>query len=166
MKSGGTPINPNRTALNAGAKPSFGTNPFTSFGGMRGGFDPGMPYAIPGLTPFMNGMNGMKGCGCGPVGGCGCSGASGLDGYVNNGYGNPTFYQTGAGGGFGKLGQSPSLDQIIQNTTSWLGSFATSQLPATAAVPPGYGTTGNIVTQLINYAPYLLIGYLAFKALK
>jgi hypothetical protein len=171
MKSGGVPINPYATALTAGAKPAFGTDPFQP-STLAGGFDPGMVWnaprfgyysSIPGLAGYTPGAGGgfgayqpgagggFGGCGCGPVGGCDCQEASGMQGL-----GRP----------FLGMGQSASLDQIIQNAANWLGSFASSQLPASAAVPPQYGSAGNIITTLTNYAPYLLIGYLAYKALK
>jgi hypothetical protein len=140
MKSSGVPIYPYGVAINAGAPRSFGTNPYRPMGAYFDGYFDG------GFDPGMHGMRGMGGCGCGPVSGCSCS-SDGLSGFKG-------------------LSQSPSLDSIIQNTASWLGSVAASQLPASAAVPPAVGSTGAIINTLMTYAPYLVIGYLAYKALK
>lgn len=144
MKSAAVPINSAGTALRSGAKYSFGTNPYQP-SGLRGGFDPGMQfnYAPNYSRNPAPGLKGMGACGCGPVGGCSC-GNDGLSG----------------------MGQSVSLDQIISNTATWLGGFAQSQLPASAAVPPGYGSIGGLATQLMNWAPYILIGYLGYKLIK
>jgi hypothetical protein len=85
--------------------------------------------------------SGLAGCGCGPVGGCGC--APGLQG----------------------MGQS-SLDQIIANAANWLGGFAQSQLPPSAAVPPQYGSSGAVVTQLTQWIPWIIGGYLLYMFIK
>lgn len=147
MKSVAVPINSAGTALRSGAKPSFGTNPYeASFAGLRGGFDPGMQSNYRGYntnpTPQLKGMGA---CGCGPVNGCTC--------------GPPPVGMAG-------MGQTVSLDQLIANATNWLTGVAQSSLPASASVPPGYGSAGGVVTQLMNWAPYLLIGYLAYKVIK
>lgn len=142
MKSNAVPISPSGTALRSGAKYSFGTNPYRQ-SGFSGGFDPGMQNNYPGyLTNPAPGLSGVPGgCGCGPVEGCRCSGLSGM-------------------------GQNASLDQVIANTFSWLGGAVQSSLPASAAVPPGYGSVGALATNLMNWAPYLVIGYLAYKLIK
>jgi hypothetical protein len=146
MKSNAVPINPSATALRSGSPYAFGTNPFQK-SGFSGGFDPGMQSNYSGyMTRPSPGLKGMGSCGCGPVGGCQC--------------GPPGFT------GFRGLGQNASLDQVIANATSWLGGLAQSQLPASAAVPPGYGTVGGLATNLMNWAPYLVIGYLAYRLIK
>jgi hypothetical protein len=89
-----------------------------------------------GAKPF-GGLSG--GCGCGPVGGCGCG--SGLSG----------------------LAQSPSLDQIISNTFSWLGGTVESSLPTSAAIPPQVGSTGALLATLQQWLPYIIGGYLIYK---
>jgi hypothetical protein len=143
MKSQAVPINPSGTALRSGAQYSFGTNPYQR-SGFSGGFDPGMQSNYPGyLTNPAPGLRGMSACGCGPVGGCEC-GPPSLSG----------------------MGQNASLDQVIANATSWLGGLAQASLPASAAVPPGYGSVGALATNLMNWAPYLVIGYLAYKLIK
>jgi hypothetical protein len=96
-----------------------------------------------GTSPFKSNLRGLGGCGCGPVGGCGCS-SPGLSG----------------------LGQSPTLDSIISNTMSWLGGVAQSQLPASAALPPNYGSAGAALTSLSQYLPYIIGGYLVYRLLK
>ena len=84
----------------------------------------------------------LKGCGCGPVGGCSCT--PGLQG----------------------LGQNVSLDQIIANAANWLGGFAQSQLPSSASVPPQYGSTGALSTQLQAWLPWIIGGFLVYKLVK
>ena len=83
---------------------------------------------------------GLSGCGCGPVGGCGCS-----------------------GGGLSGLAQSVSLDQIIANAANWLGGYAQSQLPASASLPPQYGSAGALSTTLQQWLPWIIGGYLVYK---
>lgn len=108
------------------------------------------PYYVAALTgaePISNfgggpysPKQGMHGCGCGPVGGCGCS-------------------------GMGRMGAT-SLDQLLANATSWLTGLAQSALPPSAAVPPQYGSTGAVGTQLLDYAPYIIGGLILYKLLK
>jgi hypothetical protein len=138
MRSSGSPINPYGLALRSGAPPAFGSNPY----GFRGN----------------KSLSGMGACGCGPVGGCSCDGPSGMQAF-----------DPGAGPGargLSGLGQSASLDTIISNTFSWLGGVVQTQLPASAALPPAVGSTGALINTLMTYAPYILIGYLAYKAIK
>lgn len=92
-------------------------------------------------------------CGCSPVGGCGCNG--------DDTYSPPTTLH-----GLRGLGQTTSLDQIISNTFSWLGGTVESNLPASAAVPPSVGSTGALITTLTQWAPYIIGGYLLYKAMK
>lgn len=87
-------------------------------------------------------LRGLKGCGCGPVGGCSCSPS--LQG----------------------MGQNVSLDQIIANAANWLGGFAQSQLPTSASVPPQYGSTGALSTQLQAWLPWIIGGFLVYKLVK
>ena len=103
------------------------------------------PYQVnPGYgfggSPFRE--HGLRGCGCSPSTGCSC--APGLAG----------------------LGQATSLDSIIQSAANWLGGFAQSQLPASAAVPPQYGSTGALAAQLQGWLPYIVIGALAYMVIK
>lgn len=147
MKSTAVPINPAGTALRSGSPFSFGTNPYVK-SGFAGGFDPGMQnnymgYGFEYAPDLKRGLQGMGACGCGPVGGCSC--------------GPPSL---------GGLGQNVSLDQIISNAANWLGGYAQSQLPTSAAVPPGYATAGGLATQLMNWLPYIVIGYLGYKLIK
>jgi hypothetical protein len=93
-----------------------------------------------GANPWKSGFRG--GCGCSPVSGCGC------------------------GSGFSGLSQGTSLDSIIASAANWLGGFAQSQLPASAAVAPQYGSTGALMTQLQGWIPYIVIGYLAYKVIR
>jgi hypothetical protein len=90
-----------------------------------------------GSKPF-----GLSGCGCGPVGGCGCS------------------------GGLSGLGQSASLDQIIANAFNWLGGTVQANLPASASVPPQYGSAGALSTTLQQWLPWIIGGYLVYKVIK
>lgn len=91
-----------------------------------------------GQNPFRR--NGLAGCGCGPTKGCGCSpGLSGL--------------------------RAVSLDQIISDVFNFGSSAVQSQLPSTAAVPPGYSPNA-MMNSLIQYAPYIIGGYLLYKFLK
>src|SRR6516165_8432575 len=100
---------------------------------------PGVNWTLrPNRGTGVAGLKGLKGCGCGPVGGCGCT--PGLQG----------------------MGQV-SLDQIIANAANWLGGFAQSQLPTSASVPPQYGSTGALSTQLQTLLPWIIGGYLLYK---
>jgi hypothetical protein len=140
MRSSGSPINPYGLALRAGAPASFGTNPYGR------------------VISGMRGVKSLGACGCGPVNGCSCDGPSGMQAF-----------DPGAGPGargLSGLGQSASLDSIISNTFSWLGGVVQTQLPASAALPPAVGSTGALINSLMTYAPYILIGYLAYKAIK
>lgn len=131
-----------------------------------------------GANPFKPGLRG--GCGCSPVSGCSCSGFSGFRGHA--GY-PPMMLRSGFRGGHGGqshsgmgrpmgitqfrgLSQGTSLDSIIQSAANWLGGFAQSELPASASVPPQYGSAGALSTQLQNWLPYIVIGYLAYKVIK
>jgi hypothetical protein len=109
----------------------------------------------------LRGLRG-SGCGCGPAGGCQCynPGVSAYD------PGRGVFAPGPVRWGMRGLGQNASLDQIIANTFSWVGGIVQTNLPASAAVPPQYGSTGAIGTQIMQWAPYLLIGYLAYKVIK
>jgi hypothetical protein len=141
-KSSGTPIYPGYLASIAEPR-VFGTSPFRGKG-MGGG------------NPL--GMRGYGGCSCAPGGGaCGCSGVGAYD---------PGRAVYAKRAGMRGLGQTASLDQIISNAFSWLGGVVQSNLPPSAAVPPQYGSAGAIGTQIMQWAPYLLIGYLAYKVIK
>jgi hypothetical protein len=95
-----------------------------------------------GKQPFRPGFRGA--CGCSPTTGCGCGTSSGFSGFR----------------------QGTSLDQIIQNAANWLSGYAQSQLPPSAAVPPGAGSVGGIITTLQPYIPYLILGWIAYKVIK
>jgi hypothetical protein len=95
-----------------------------------------------GASPWNRGLKGLGGCGCG--GGCGSCGSTGLSG----------------------LGQTSSLDQIIASAANWLGGFAQSQLPASAALPPQYGSTGALATSLTQWLPYIVGGIILYKLIK
>lgn len=99
------------------------------------------PLATP--LVYYSGMRGYGGgCGCSPVSGCGC------------------------GGNLSGLGQSASLDQIISNAFSWLSGTVQTAAGPTAAVPSGVSSFGAAFTTLSQYLPYIVIGYLAYKAIK
>ncbi len=91
-----------------------------------------------GTSPF--GMKGVSACDCGPVGGCGCTGMSGMG--------------------------ASSLDSVIANAFGWLSGVVQTSLPASASVPPQYGSVGAISTQIQAYLPWIVGGYLLYKALK
>jgi hypothetical protein len=97
-------------------------------------------YSGFGANPWRTGFHGA--CGCDPVAGCHC------------------------GSGFSGLAQGTSLDSIIQSAANWLGGYAQSQLPSSAAVPPQYGSTGALMTQLSAWLPYIIVGYVVYRALK
>lgn len=139
-KSSGTPIYPGLVAKLSEPR-VFGTSPFRTLSGGN---------AL--------GLRGYGGCSCAPGGGaCGCSGMGAYD---------PGRAVYARRPGMSGLGQSASLDQIISNAFSWLGGMVQSNLPASAAVPPQYGSAGAIGTQIMQWAPYILIGYLAYKVIK
>lgn len=138
-KSSGTPIYSGYVASLTEPRP-FGTSPFRGFGGGN---------AL--------GLRGYGGCSCAPGGACGCSGVGAYD------PGRAVFAKRP---GMKGLGQNASLDQIISNAFSWLGGVVQSNLPPSAAVPPQYGSAGAIGTQLMQWAPYIVIGYLAYKVIK
>lgn len=89
-------------------------------------------------NPSLMGLRG--GCSCGPLGGCGC----GLSG----------------------LGQNVSLDQLISNATNWFTGIIQTNLPPSASVPPQYGSTGALSTQLQSWIPWIIGGFLLYKAIK
>jgi hypothetical protein len=122
------------------SEPQFGTSPYKGF---RGG--------------NASGMRGMRGCGCAsPSGsGCGCSGVGAYD------PGRAVFARPGMNG----MGNA-SLDQIISNAFNWLGGVVQSNLPASAAVPPQYGSGGAIGTELLQYVPYIIGGLIVYKLIK
>lgn len=93
-----------------------------------------------GTSPF--GMRGLDACDCGPRGGCGCS-----------------------GGGMSGLGAT-SLDSLISQAFGWASGAITASLPASASVPPQYGSTGAISTQIQAYLPWIIGGYLLYRAMK
>lgn len=109
--------------------------------------NPGHLALISGAKPnrqvIYSGMRGMASCGCSPVSGCGC-GMNGMAG----------------------LGQSASLDQIISNAFSWLSGTVQTAAGPSAAVPSGVSSLGTAFTTLTGYLPYIIIGYLAYKAIK
>jgi hypothetical protein len=145
-KSGGTPIHPGYLAKIAEPRP-FGTSPFRGYVPIRQ-FRGGNPYGLRGLK---------GGCGCGPSGGaCSCPGMGAYD------PGRGVFAKPGMGG----LGQNTSLDQIIANGFNWLGGVVQANLPGSAAVPPQYGSTGAIGTQLMQWLPYIVGGILVYKLIK
>ena len=92
-----------------------------------------------GANPWRKGFAGA--CGCSPTGGCGC-------------------------GGFSGFSQGTSLDSIIQQAASWLGGYAQSQLPASASVPPQYGSTGALSATLQSWLPLIIGGYIVSRLLK
>jgi hypothetical protein len=109
-----------------------------------------------GTSPYRRGMRGMRGCGCSSTSGCGCSPGMGA-------------YDPGRavyGPSRTTLGQNASLDQMIGNAFGWLSGMVQTNLPASAAVPPQYGSTGALTTQIMNLAPWVIGGYLVMKALK
>jgi hypothetical protein len=106
-----------------------------------------------GTSPYLRGLGS---CGCDVTTGCMCN--PGMARY-------PGFGAYDPGRGLGGLGQV-SLDQMIANAANWLSGFAQAQLPASAAVPPQYGSTGALGTQLINLAPWVIGGYLVYKLIK
>ena len=131
-----------------------------------------------GAGPFRPGFRGA--CGCGPIGGCSC--ASGLGKFRGHG-GYSVMMRSGFRGGHGGsnhsgmgkamgitqfrgLNQGTSLDSIIQSAANWLGGFAQSQLPTSAAVPPQYGSTGAAATQLMGWVPYIIGGIILYKLIK
>lgn len=89
-----------------------------------------------GNSPF--GMRGMGSCGCGPTGGCGCS------------------------SGMGAI----SLDSLIANAFGWASGAVQAALPPSASVAPQYGSTGAISTQIQDWVPWIIGGFLLYKALK
>lgn len=91
-----------------------------------------------GTSPF--GMSGLSSCDCSPHGGCGCSGMQGMG--------------------------ATSLDSLISQAFGWASGAITASLPASASVPPQYGSTGAISTQIQAYLPWILGGFLLYKALK
>lgn len=95
-----------------------------------------------GANPFRTGFKG--GCGCSPTTGCGCT----------------------PSGGFAGFAQGTSLDSIIQNAANWLGGYAQSQLPTSAAVPPGAGSLGGFINTVQPYIPYIILGYIAYKVMR
>jgi hypothetical protein len=90
----------------------------------------------------LSGVRGMRGCGCGPAGGCGCTpGMSGLR-------------------------QNVSLDQIISNAFNWFSGVVQTQLPPSASLPPQYGSAGSISTQVQQWLPWIIGGYLVYRLIK
>jgi hypothetical protein len=148
-QSGGVPIYPGYMAKLSEPRP-FGTSPFR---GMKGGNPAGM-----------RGLHG--GCGCGPSGGaCSCPGMGGLKGGYDPGmavFGPRRSRVPGVHG----MGQNSSLDQIISNAFNWLGGTVQASLPPSAAVPPQYGSTGAIGTQLMQWLPYIVGGYIVYKLVR
>ena len=140
VSSSAIPIFPGYVASISSPRP-FGTSPYRGF---RGG-DAGQMRGI------------YSGCGCAPGGSCGCSGLGAYD---------PGRAVYAKRPGMRGLGQTASLDQIIANSFNWLGGIVQSNLPASAAVPPQYGSAGAIGTQLTQWAPYIIIGFLAYKLIK
>jgi hypothetical protein len=138
-QSSGTPIYPGYVAKLSEPR-VFGTSPFRNLSG-------GNPLAL----------RGYGGCSCLPGGSCGCSGMGAYD---------PGRAVYGPKRGMAGLGQTASLDQIIANAFSWLSGTVQANLPGSAAVPPQYGSAGAIGTQLMQWAPYILVGYLAYKVIK
>jgi hypothetical protein len=126
------------------------------------------PYQSFGRNPYQRStFRGLKGCGCAPGQGCGCTPGLGRNGGGGGGSHSGSGSMVGShGGGLYGLGQTSSLDSIIQSAANWLGGFAQSQLPPSAAVPPGYGSVGGAITQLTPYIPYVIVGYLAYRLLK
>jgi hypothetical protein len=147
IKSNAYPIHPGFTAAISSNR-VFGSSPYRGLSG--------------GANPAFRSYKGYSGCDCGPVGGCNCSSLSGYSSVGVYDPGRAVFKKRGVAG----LGQSVSLDQMIQNAASWLGGFAQSQLPASAAVPPQYGSTGALATSLTNLAPWLIGGFLIYKLIK
>lgn len=123
------------------------------------------PYMF-GASPFNKGY-GLKGCGCGPSGGCGCSPVTmaGLR-HGGGGQGGRGMGGRSGSGTLSGLNQNVSLDQIIANAFNWLGGLAQSQLPPSYSVPPQYGSTGALSSQLQQWLPYIIIGVLAYKVIK
>jgi hypothetical protein len=145
IQSGAYPIVPGFTASLSTQRP-FGSSPFRAY-------DPGRAVFGSGNIPVF-GMKGLKGgCGCGPYNGCGCSGLSGLDDGINL-------------SGLRGLRQNVSLDQLIAAAGNYATGVAQASLPASAAVPPQYGSAGALATSLMNWAPYLIGGYLLYKVIK
>lgn len=143
-KSGGTPIYPGYLAKIAEPRP-FGTSPFRAYVPVRQ-FRGGNPVGLRG------------GCGCGPTGGaCSCPGMGAYD--PGRGVFAPKH-------GLHGLGQNVSLDQIIGNAFNWLGGTVQASLPGSAAVPPQYGSTGAVSTQLMQWLPYIIGGFLVYKLIK
>jgi hypothetical protein len=143
MNSGSVPIYPGYVAKLSEPRP-FGTSPFR--GGNPRGMRGGNAWA----------MRGYGGCGCDSGGGaCSCSGLGAYDPGMAI-YGPP---RRG-------LGQNASLDQIISNAFNWLSGTVQANLPGSAAVPPQYGSTGALGTQLLQWAPWIIGGFLVYKLIK
>jgi hypothetical protein len=142
-----------------------------------------------GQTPWVSGLGFAGGCGCDPVGGCRCSGLRGGHGGSSHsgmgksmgiaygglrglrGHAGMPFYGMGRTQGIASptlrgLGQTPSLDSIIANAVSWLGGFAQSQLPASASIPPQYGSPGAISAQVQAWLPWIIGGYLVYRLVR
>lgn len=138
LQSKGVPIHPSSTALIGGATTPWDAG-MTPINAMTRSGQP-LGFAINGMRGN-RGMRGMRACGCGPTTGCGCT--PGLEGL-----------------------RATSLDQIINNTFSWLSGVVQSNLPNSAAVPPQYGSAGSVATQVQDWLPYIIGGYLLYRLVK
>ena len=129
---------PERTSLSVPIYTGYGGNPW------QRGAQPKIVYGS------LRGMNG--GCGCSPISGCGCGG-SGLQRYN----GDPNL---------SGMGQMTSLDQIIANAANWFGGWVQTQLPASASVPPQYGSGGALSTTFQQWLPWIVVGGLAYLVIR